>query len=32
VDHPEPETWICAPLSVTRDGQYILDMELAGTL
>jgi tRNA (mo5U34)-methyltransferase len=30
--HPEPETWICAPKSVTREGRYILDMELDGTL
>lgn len=30
--HPEPETWICRPQSVMRDGQYILDLELAGTL
>jgi tRNA (mo5U34)-methyltransferase len=32
VGHPEPETWVCVPQSVTRDGQYILDMELEGTL
>jgi tRNA (mo5U34)-methyltransferase len=32
LSHPEPETWICAPRQVTRDGQYILDLELAGTL
>ncbi len=32
VSHPEPETWVCVPQNVTRDGQYILDMELAGTL
>jgi tRNA (mo5U34)-methyltransferase len=30
--HPEPETWVCVPRSVVRDGQYILDLELAGTL
>jgi len=30
--HPEPETWICVPQNVTREGQYILDLELAGTL
>jgi tRNA (mo5U34)-methyltransferase len=30
--HPEQETWICAPSHVTRDGKYILDHELAGTL
>ncbi len=32
VAHPESETWICEPRNVTRDGQYMLDMELAGTL
>ncbi len=32
VDHPEPETWICEPRNVRRDGKYVLDMELAGTL
>jgi len=30
--HPEPETWVCAPTNVQRDGKYILDMELDGTL
>jgi tRNA (mo5U34)-methyltransferase len=30
--HPEPETWICSPASVKRDGRYILDHELEGTL
>ena len=30
--HPEPETWICAPRNVARDGQYIQELELAGTL
>jgi tRNA (mo5U34)-methyltransferase len=30
--HPEPETWVCVPRNVMRDGKYILDMELAGTL
>ncbi len=30
--HPEPETWVCAPQGAVRDGQYILDLELAGTL
>ena len=31
--HPEQETWICKPSSVTKDdGKYILDHELAGTL
>ncbi|MCU1285690.1 MAG: Methyltransferase type 11 [Acidobacteriales bacterium] len=32
VEHPEPETWVCVPNSVQRDGRYILDMELDGTL
>ncbi len=32
VSHPESETWICVPRSVTREGQYILDLELQGTL
>jgi len=30
--HPEQETWLCAPVQVTRGGRYILDMELDGTL
>ena len=30
--HPEMETWICRPAHVTREGKYILDHELAGTL
>jgi tRNA (mo5U34)-methyltransferase len=32
VAHPEQETWVCIPRNVMRDGQYILDLELAGTL
>ena len=32
VAHPEIETWVCAPKNVSRDGKYILDMELDGTL
>ena len=32
VAHPETETWICKPEKVTRDGQYILEMELDGSL
>jgi tRNA (mo5U34)-methyltransferase len=32
VAHPESETWICEPRSVTRDGKYILQLELEGTL
>jgi len=30
--HPESETWICEPRNATRDGQYVLDLELAGKL
>jgi tRNA (mo5U34)-methyltransferase len=30
--HPEEETWICRPVQVIREGKYILDHELAGTL
>lgn len=32
VDHPEAETWVCVPKAVQRDGRYIVDMELDGTL
>lgn len=32
VDHPESETWICAPGEVQRDGQYVHDLEMAGKL
>lgn len=32
VAHPETETWICKPHHVTRDGRYILEMELDGTI
>jgi len=33
VGHPESETWVCVPTSrTTRDGRYIVDMELDGTL
>jgi tRNA (mo5U34)-methyltransferase len=32
LDHPESETWVCAPKDVQRDGQYVLDLELAGKL
>lgn len=32
LDHPEAETWICTPKNATRDGKYILDLELEGTL
>jgi len=30
--HPEEETWICKPGKVTRDGNYILDLEMQGIL
>jgi tRNA (mo5U34)-methyltransferase len=29
---PESDTWICTPAEVKRDGHYILDMELDGTI
>lgn len=32
VDHPEEETWICAPTNVKRDGQYVHELELSGLL
>ena len=32
LDHPESETWICSPRDVSRDGEYILDLELGGRL
>lgn len=32
LEHPESETWICAPRNVARDGQYILELELQGGL
>jgi tRNA (mo5U34)-methyltransferase len=32
VEHPEPETWVCVPRNVLRDGRYVLDLELAGSL
>jgi tRNA (mo5U34)-methyltransferase len=32
VAHPETETWVCVPRQVQRNGRYILDMELDGTL
>lgn len=30
--HPEQETWICRPAAVLRQGRYIVDHELDGTL
>ena len=32
VSHPEEETWVCLPAQVQKEGKYILDHELAGTL
>ncbi|HWC17616.1 MAG TPA: TIGR04290 family methyltransferase [Terriglobales bacterium] len=32
VAHPEAETYVCEPRRVRRDGQYVLDLELSGTL
>jgi len=32
VEHPEAETWICAPQTAQVNGRYILDRELDGSL
>lgn len=32
VAHPESETYVCEPKSVQREGRYVLDLELSGTL
>ena len=32
VAHPESETYVCEPRKVQRDGTYLLDLELSGTL
>lgn len=32
LEHPESETWVCSPRNSVRDGRYILDLELSGTL
>jgi tRNA (mo5U34)-methyltransferase len=32
VAHPEAETWVCVPKAVQRDGKYIVDLELDGSL
>jgi tRNA (mo5U34)-methyltransferase len=29
---PEPETWICIPANATREGRYIVALELSGEL
>jgi tRNA (mo5U34)-methyltransferase len=30
--HPESETWLCSPVCTQREGKYILDLEISGTL
>jgi tRNA (mo5U34)-methyltransferase len=30
--HPESETWICTPDARSREGDFVLSMELDGTL
>jgi tRNA (mo5U34)-methyltransferase len=30
--HPEPETWLCVPKTVIRNGQFVIDLELSGQL
>jgi tRNA (mo5U34)-methyltransferase len=32
IEHPEPETWVCVPVSAMKEGKYIVEHELAGTL
>lgn len=32
VAHPEAETYVCEPRTVQREGKYVLDLELEGTL
>lgn len=32
VSQPEEETWLCRPGATTRDGQFVLDLELQGLL
>ena len=32
IGHPESETYVCEPRRVHRDGKYLLDLELSGTL
>jgi tRNA (mo5U34)-methyltransferase len=32
VAHPEAETWVCVPESVSRDGHFIQELELTGSL
>lgn len=32
VGHPESETYVCEPSRVQRNGKYLLDLELSGTL
>jgi tRNA (mo5U34)-methyltransferase len=30
--HPESETWLCEPRTAQREGRYILDLEITGSL
>lgn len=32
IAHPESETWLCAPGNTMREGKFVLDLELEGTL
>ncbi len=32
IAHPETETWICEAKNATRDGKFVFDLELEGTL
>lgn len=32
LEHPESETWICAPRTAVRNGQSLLELELQGNL
>ena len=32
VAQPESETYVCEPRRVQRDGKFLLDLELSGTL
>lgn len=32
VAHPEEEVWVCEPRAVQRDGRYVVELELEGTL
>jgi tRNA (mo5U34)-methyltransferase len=32
LERPEPEAWICVPERVQRNGKFLIDLELTGTL